>query len=118
MSTEKGRAGEERAARYLKRRGYRLVDRNVRLGRGEIDLIARKDELLVFIEVKSHQTRESGLLAVHADKCERMQSAALAYLARFPQYSALQCRFDLIILTPRRGMISTVAIEHIEDILR
>lgn len=77
-----------------------------------------RDDLLVFVEVKSHQTRESGLLAVDADKCERLRSAALAYLSRFPQYSALQCRFDLIILTPRRGLFSTIEVEHIEDILR
>lgn len=118
MSTEKGRAGEERAARYLKRKGYELLDRNVRGGRGELDLVARKDDLLVFVEVKSHRNRESGLLAVHADKRERLHSAALAYLARFPQYSALQCRFDLIILTPKRGVIPIMGIEHIEDILR
>lgn len=115
---QKGRTGEERAARYLRRKGYRLLDRNVRLGRGEIDLIVHKADLLVFVEVKSHRTRESAILAVHADKCARMRSAALAYLGRFPQYSSLQCRFDLIILTPRRGLISKVEIEHIEDILR
>ena len=48
MSTAKGQVGEERASRYLKRRGYKVIDRNVRAGRGELDIVARKDDLLFF----------------------------------------------------------------------
>ena len=120
MSTKQGQAGEDRAARYLQHRGYRIVERNVRLGRGELDIIAQCDELLVFIEVKAHKSRQSSLLAVHPDKCARLQSAAETWLSRNPDYSHLQCRFDLIILTPRIGLPQWVPprIEHMEDIIR
>lgn len=118
MSTEKGREGEARAARYLKRRGYEILDRNVRGGRGELDIVARKGEMLAFVEVKSHQSREQGLLAVHEDKCERLRSAANAYLGRHPGLATLQCRFDLIILTPASGFSPFPAIEHLQDIFR
>ncbi len=118
MSTIKGRKGEERACRYLKRRGYEVIDRNVRAGRGELDIVARKGELLAFVEVKSHQSREQGLLAVHDDKCERLRSAANAYLGRHTELATLQCRFDLIILTPRDGINPFPEIEHLQDVFR
>jgi len=120
MSTKQGQIGEERAVRYLKRQGYRILGRNLRLGRGELDIVAQQDELLVFVEVKAHKTRESGLLAVHPDKCSRLQSAAEMWLSRNPDYHDLQCRFDLILLTPRIGLPLWAApcIEHMEDIIR
>lgn len=120
MSTKLGQAGENRAARYLQLRGYNILARNVRLGRGELDIIARHGELLVFIEVKAHKSRESGLLALHPDKCSRLQSAAETWLSHNPDYIHLQCRFDLMILTPRIGLPMWAAphIEHMEDIIR
>ena len=118
MSTAKGRRGEDRAALYLKMRGYKIVDRNVRAGRGELDIVSLKDETLVFVEVKAHQSREQGLLAVSSDKCERLRSAANAYLGKMPGFTGLQCRFDLIILTPRSGMNPFPHVEHLQDIFR
>ena len=118
MSTVKGRRGEDRAALYLKMRGYRIIDRNVRAGRGELDIVSLKDDTLVFIEVKAHQSREQGLLAVNSDKCERLRSAANAYLGKRPKFAGLQCRFDLIILTPRDGLNPFPNVEHLQDIFR
>ena len=48
-----GAKGERKAARYLRRHGYRIVDRNVKLHHGEIDIIAKKDKYIVFAEVKT-----------------------------------------------------------------
>jgi len=118
VSTVKGRRGEDRAALYLKMRGYRIIDRNVRAGRGELDIVSLKDDTLVFIEVKAHQSREQGLLAVNSDKCERLRSAANAYLGKRPKFAGLQCRFDLIILTPRDGLNPFPNVEHLQDIFR
>lgn len=120
MSTNKGQEGEKRAVRYLERRGFTILGRNVRLGRGELDIVARLDNLLVFVEVKTHKTLESALLAVHPDKCSRLQSAARTWLGLHPDYAGLQCRFDLIIITPRMGLPDWAPpkIEHMEDIIR
>ena len=120
MGTEQGRLGETRAARYLQRRGYQILARNVRIGRGELDIIARRGELLVFVEVKAHQSRESALLAMHEDKCARLRSAAEAWLARYPGARGCQCRFDLIMLTPGVGLPAWMPprIEVMEDIIR
>jgi len=119
MSTSLGRSGEDIAARYLSRRGFNIIARNIRLGRGELDIVAYCDELPMFVEVKMHKTRDSGLLDVNEDKCTRLYSAAEAWLAKHPQYTGLQCRFDLIIVTPRMGLPSWVParIEHMKDII-
>ena len=118
MSTEKGRLAEEQAARFLKKQGYAVLARNVRGGRGELDVIAQKGEMLVFVEVKAHQSRQSSLEAVHKDKQERLRSAALAWLVKHPKYARLQCRFDLIMLTPKVGLQMFPKIEHLQDIFR
>lgn len=117
MSVRKGQAAEAQAARWLVRRGWRILDRNARLGRGEIDIVARREDTLAFIEVKAHKARESSLLAIHADKRARLLSAAQAWISRHPEAAALQCRFDLIILTPR-GPLAPARIEHMKDIFR
>lgn len=119
MSTSQGRSGEDLASSYLNRRGYTILGRNLRLGRGELDIIACSETLLLFVEVKTHKTRESGLLAVNEDKCARLYSAAEAWLAKHPAYAGLQCRFDLIIVTPRMGLPRWVPprIEHMKDII-
>ncbi len=115
MSTKSGREAEERAARHLRLLGYRVLARNVRAGWGELDIVARKGDLLAFVEVKRRPTRDEGLLAVHADKQKRLRSAAAAWLCRHPGLARLQCRFDLIILTPGRFR---PRIEHLHDVFR
>lgn len=120
MSTARGRLGEARAARYLARRGYTILARNVRAASGELDIVARRGEILAFVEVKSHRRRESGLLAMTPDKCRRLQAAAGAWLAGRPELAGLQCRFDLIILSPSSGLrgLGITRIEHMPDIFR
>ncbi len=121
MSTAKGKIAENRAVRYLKRRGYKILARNVRLARGELDIIALQslakgspdEKILAFVEVKSRRHRDDALLAMHKDKCRRIQSASLAYLGLHPDLAGLQCRFDLIILIPGRWFSR---IEHLKNI--
>ncbi|MDX8397678.1 MAG: YraN family protein [Mariprofundaceae bacterium] len=118
MSTAKGQKAEGQAAAYLQRHGYQILGRNERGGRGELDIVACIDDLLVFVEVKAHKRRESSLLAVDSNKCERLRSAALAWLSCHSKYTTLQCRFDLIILTPGSGLHVWPHIEHLQDIFR
>jgi len=94
-----GSQGELEAVRYLRQRGYRIVDRNVRLGRGEIDLIAYDGTVLVFIEVKARRTERFGgaLWAVDNRKQSQLSRLALRYLAR-QRLSNCACRFDVVLV--------------------
>lgn len=118
MSTAKGKLAEDQAEAYLKRKGYAILARNARGGRGELDIVALHGDILAFVEVKAHKKRDSSLEALHADKCTRLKSAALAWIYKHAEYATLQCRFDLIILTPKRGLQLFPRIEHLEDIFR
>lgn len=108
-----GQAGEEMAAGYLRRKGYVIRARNYRVRSGEIDIIAQKDELLVFVEVKTARSDEFGAPAAWVDerKQRRIGRAAEIYLAR-NRIDDLDCRFDVIAvdlaMRPPR-------IEHLED---
>lgn len=115
MSSKKGKAAEDAAARYLKLRGYRILARNVRGSGGELDIVVRRGDILAFVEVKQRPQRAAALEAVHADKQLRLIAAARAFLARQPQLQRLQCRFDLIILTPGRWLPH---VEHLTDVFR
>lgn len=107
-----GDRGEREAARFLKKRGLRVLARGYRTARGEIDLIARERDTLVFVEVK---TRRTGVPAeaVTSEKQRRLTLAALHFLKR---HHLLECRsrFDVVaIVWPEdRGR---PAIEHIRD---
>ena len=118
MSTVKGKAAEDAATKYLTKKGYEILDRNRRLGRGELDIVVSLADILVFVEVKGHQNRMSSLEAMHQNKQQRMVSAAQTWLGQHPKYSHYQCRFDLMIVTPSTIKLLPSKIEHIEDIIR
>ncbi len=118
MSTQKGNKAEDKACAYLKRQGYHILARNCRLARGELDIVAEKDDILVFVEVKGHQQRQASLWAMTADKCTRFMSAGQAWWALHAEHQHQQCRFDLIVVTPHRLPLLPAHIEHILDVLR
>jgi len=112
---ELGRFGEERAARFLRLHGYRIVETNYSCRLGEIDLIARKGRYLVFVEVK---LRKSGDFAaareyVTPSKQKRILSTAAVYLAQ--NETELQPRFDVIEIYAPQGEKGKITINHIED---
>ncbi len=78
-----GRSGEARAERWYLRRGYRVVARNWRHGRGELDLIVCDGAVLVFCEVKTRSSDRfgTGLEAVTIDKQRRIRRLAAQFLA-------------------------------------
>ena len=92
-----GAQGEALAARYLQRKGYRIIERGVRTGRGEIDLVARHGQTLVFVEVKTRRSLCAGnpVLAVDETKQRRLARLALDYCQ---QHRLLDCpaRFDVV----------------------
>ena len=93
-----GAEGEARAAAYLEARGYRIVDRNVRAGGVEIDLVAMHAGAVVFVEVKARRSRRQGApeLAVGWSKQQRLIRGALAWLAEHRPYHARRIRFDVM----------------------
>ena len=111
-----GRAGEEAAVRYLEQRGYRIAARNVRIGRTELDLVARRGHDIVFCEVKTRRGGRMGAPeeAVTVRKQVRILRAAEAYLARHPARGGV--RFDVLALTePAPG---DFVVRHIEGAFR
>jgi putative endonuclease len=96
-----GAEGEARAADHLRRRGYRIVARNVRAGGVEIDLIARRGSLIVFVEVKTRRSRSLGPpeQAVDGRKRARLVRGAAAWLHSHPR-AARHTRFDVIVCEP------------------
>jgi putative endonuclease len=112
---ELGAEGESRAAQYLRRRGYRIVARNVRADRVEIDVIARRGPLLVFVEVKTRTSRHfgSGEEAVDARKQARLLRGASAWL-RENRRGARRVRFDVIVVEHERGARDPWRVRHLE----
>lgn len=92
-----GRAGEQCAARFLQRLGYRIVARGVRYAKGELDLVAWDGSTIVFVEVKTRVSNQRGLPgeAVDLRKQRRMTLAALLYLKR-RRLLDHPCRFDVV----------------------
>ena len=109
-----GSEGEDIAAGLLEKKGYHIVKRNFRFGKGEIDIIARKDGLLIFIEVKTRKNLEFGEpeYAVTKSKQKQIIRIARAYLYE-NNITEVQCRFDVVaILFDNHGI---PAINHIEN---
>ena len=95
-----GRRGEAAAARYLRRRGYKILARGDNFGPGELDLVALDRETIVFVEVKTRQSQEAGhpSEAVDQRKQRRLTLLAVTFLKR---YSLLErpARFDVVAVT-------------------
>ncbi|MBQ9264724.1 MAG: YraN family protein [Clostridia bacterium] len=101
-----GWLGEIKAAHYLRRQGMHILARRYRGGRGEIDLIAKDGDTLVFVEVKARPQGHigDGARAVTAEKRARLRSAAEHYLLSHPWKSV---RFDVV-------EISAAGLRHIK----
>ena len=92
-----GATGEDLAAAHLKKQGYQILERNYRTPIGEIDLIARHQGALVFIEVKTRRSRRFGSPqeAVHPAKQERLRNLAEYYLQQ-QGLGEVTVRFDVV----------------------
>lgn len=97
-----GRRAESAAALWLQLKGYRIRDRRVRTRAGEIDLIASKGRMLVFIEVKSRKTFEAALEAVTPETRARVERAAALWVAGRRALRDWLWRFDIVLLAPGR----------------
>ncbi len=94
---ETGNIGERLAQDFLKKRGYRIIETNYRCPAGEIDIVARKRDCLVFVEVRTKTSREFGSPeeSITADKKDRLRLTALTYLQSKADLSDLW-RIDVV----------------------
>lgn len=118
MSTSRqalGRWGEEQAAEYLRKKGYEIVALNQRTPYGEIDIIARHDQVLVFVEVKTRSSLKYGYPeeAVNLEKQAHLQAAVQAYIQDRPEIEGVW-QIDVIAVL-RRGQ--TIEFTHFENVL-
>ena len=93
-----GDAAEDRACRHLDRSGFTIVGRNFRTRGGEIDIVARKGDVIVFVEVRSRELPGFGTPeeSVTPAKRRRIVAAARQYLSNVPPSSWREARFDVI----------------------
>lgn len=108
-----GEKGEKTAARYLKRKGYRIVEKNYSCRFGEIDIIAENRQYIVFVEVKA---RNSNSIAaprefVDSGKQERIILTAQMYMLH--HHSDKQPRFDVIEVNTEKLLIGKI--DHVEN---
>lgn len=111
---ELGRRGEELACHYLIEKGLRLLERNYRTPRGEIDLIMCQKSLYIFVEVKTRKCNKfgDGRESITIQKQNRIRTVALNYLKN-RSLSTGKFRFDVIIITVHKNFLSHIS--HIEN---
>jgi putative endonuclease len=98
-----GERGENLAVKYLKKKGYKIIARNFKTPLGEIDIIAREKNTLVFIEVKTRDSIQYGrpFESVTRLKRRKIANVALLYLKRFRELP--ECRFDIVSINHKQG---------------
>ena len=97
-----GISAESRAAAYLVAKGFRILARRWKSPVGEIDIVARRRGLLVFVEVKARQSLDEAAWSVTEHQRRRIISTADAWLARYPDNRIRDIRFDAVLVAPGR----------------
>jgi putative endonuclease len=96
-----GLSAESRAAAWLIAKGYRILARRFRTPYGEIDLVARRRNLVAFVEVKARASLDEAAYAVTPRQQQRIIAAAQAWLMAHPEHAEFELRFDAILIAPR-----------------
>jgi len=112
-----GQWGEEQAARFLEKHGFRIIERRARPSRrGELDLIATRDNALVFVEVKTRANEKFGspISSVGRAKRHALNRAAIRWLRR-ARWPKLVCRFDVVEVVGAPSSKNPPIIRHTEN---
>ena len=96
-----GLSAEGRAAALLMAKGYRILAKRFKTPHGEIDLVAKKRNLLVFVEVKARASLDDAAYAVTPRQQARIIDAAQGWLMAHPEHAEFDLRFDAILIAPR-----------------
>ncbi len=97
-SYERGLLAEEYAAKIMRLKGYHIIERRFKSYVGEIDLICRKKDIVVFVEVKQRKNRQQFFEAISRTQQKRIMRAAAAYLKYRKLYNVTQ-RFDIFFIS-------------------
>ena len=108
-SYRRGHRSEWLAALALTAKGYRILARRYRTKLGEIDLIARRGDLVLIVEVKARRTLVEAMEAIRRESERRIEGAADIWLSRQPDYGRLSVRFDMVAVLPWRWPV------HVEN---
>jgi putative endonuclease len=95
----RGRWAESVAALYLRCKGYRILGRRVRTGAGEIDIVARTGDTLVFVEVKMRMTLDNARMALHPAQRRRIEAASRRLVSRYGRHCTTT-RLDAVLISP------------------
>ncbi|GES42957.1 UPF0102 protein R00337 [Rhizobium dioscoreae] len=98
----RGHVAEYLAAAFLMLKGYRILAVRHRTKLGEIDIVARKGDLAVFVEVKSRRGAQEAIDAVSFSSQNRIRAASDLWLARQPDFARLSQRYDIVAMLPGR----------------
>ena len=115
-NVRRGQRGERRASRFLKQRGFRILDKNWRHGRYELDIVAEKQGCIVFVEVRGRTLNglQSGYDSIGYKKKRTIKNAAYIYRKKHPGIKTY--RFDIISIDwTNDGKIK--AINHYENVV-
>ena len=109
-----GQKAEGLAAKFLQKKGYRIIGRNVRLPGGELDIVAQLGNVVVFVEVKARRTEIHGgaLHAVTGEKEQRLVKLAALYRSQH-DLGQPSCRFDVILCQETSN--GRLELDHIEN---
>lgn len=97
-----GISAESRAAAFLIAKGFRILARRWKSPVGEIDIVARRRSLLIFVEVKARPNLDDAAWSVTERQRARIVAAAEAWLARYADDRIRDIRFDAVLVAPRR----------------
>ena len=99
---KRGHRSEWLAAWALRLKGWRIVARRFKTKTGEVDLIARKHDLIIMVEVKARASLIESMDAVTPAAQKRIEAAGDIWLARQPDFAKLSVRYDLVAVLPRK----------------
>jgi putative endonuclease len=97
-----GLSAESRAAAYLVAKGYRILARRFKTALGEIDIVAIRRGVLVFVEVKARDSFDAAAEAISKRQQNRIIAAAQLWLAAHPEDAMRDMRFDVVLVVPGR----------------
>jgi len=111
-----GKLGEDIAARFLSRKGYRITARNVRTYLGEVDIVAKRGLDIIFVEVKARKSTSFGppYLAITSSKKRRLIQSALCYL-KMKKIEQARWQIDVVSIELDDFDNSVIILEHFEN---